>query len=137
MEFLIKKIEDLNTVIDYLIKNFSNTQKWLFYGPLGSGKTTLIKLLIEKIFKIKHVNSPSFIIVNEYHTGQDIVYHIDLYRIKNINELIENGIIDIIQSDKYCFIEWPNIIEDFLTNFKIVKIFINLENNHRKINIEG
>jgi len=85
----------------------------LISGEVGAGKTSLIKEIL-KIYKVNdNVNSPTFSIINEYLTEDEkIIYHIDLYRIKNIDELHSIGFFEYIESNNLCFIEWGDVIEN-------------------------
>lgn len=83
----------------------------LFYGDLGSGKTYLVKRIVANLGIKANVTSPSFSIVNQYE-GKNLIYHIDLYRIKNKQEVINTGLEDILNSEAIIFIEWPQIVED-------------------------
>lgn len=103
-----------------------NSDIILLSGEVGVGKTTLIKEIL-KILKVNdNVNSPTFSIINEYLTRDEkIVYHIDLYRIKHIDELHSIGFFEYLDSKNLCFIEWGEIIEEILkvdyNKFLIVK----------------
>ena len=103
-----------------------NSDIILLSGEVGVGKTTLIKEIL-KILKVNdNVNSPTFSIINEYLTRDEkIVYHIDLYRIKHIDELHSIGFFEYLDSKNLCFIEWGDIIEEILKvdydKFLIVK----------------
>ena len=82
----------------------------LFYGEMGAGKTTLIKEICAQLGVTDGMSSPTFALVNEYHTKDNsTIYHFDLYRIKNIEECLDMGMEEYIQSGNYCFIEWPEI----------------------------
>jgi len=85
----------------------------LISGEVGAGKTSLIKEIL-KIYKVNdNVNSPTFSIINEYLTeDKKIIYHIDLYRIKNKDELHSIGFFEYIESNNLCFIEWGDVIEN-------------------------
>ena len=85
----------------------------LLSGEVGAGKTTLIKEIL-KILKVNdNVNSPTFSIINEYLSDdKKTIYHIDLYRIKNIDELHSIGFFEYLESNNLCFIEWGNMIEN-------------------------
>ncbi len=86
-----------------------------FYGPMGIGKTTFIKALC-KIFSVKDaISSPTFSIVNEYFSGQqEQLFHFDFYRINSQEEAFDFGYEDYFYSGAYCFIEWPEKIENLL-----------------------
>ena len=109
-----------------LVAKVINSDIILLSGEVGVGKTTLIKEIL-KILKVNdNVNSPTFSIINEYLTRDEkIVYHIDLYRIKHIDELHSIGFFEYLDSKNLCFIEWGEIIEEILkvdyNKFLIVK----------------
>ena len=86
----------------------------LLYGDLGSGKTFLIKEMVSSLGINTEVTSPSFSLINQY-DGDFTVYHIDLYRIKNKQEIINTGLEEILSAEAVLFIEWPQIIEDEIT----------------------
>ena len=80
---------------------------------MGVGKTTLIKAICSYLGVKELVNSPSFAIINEYKSASsESIFHMDYYRIKNIKEAFDIGYEDYIYSDSYCFIEWPEKIEE-------------------------
>ncbi|SRX55840.1 tRNA (adenosine(37)-N6)-threonylcarbamoyltransferase complex ATPase subunit type 1 TsaE [Aequorivita sp. CIP111184] len=100
----------------------------LFYGDMGVGKTTLIKEIVKQLGIDEISNSPSFSIVNEYHTSKDTIYHFDFYRINNIVEAYDIGVEDYLYSGHYVFIEWPEKIDKLLPN-NTDKIYITKNNN--------
>lgn len=94
----------------------SHRRVFAFYGKMGAGKTTFIKALCEALGVDDVVNSPTFAIVNEYHSGglDCPIYHFDFYRIKNLSEAVDIGTDDYFYSGNPCFIEWPELVEDIL-----------------------
>ncbi len=85
----------------------------LLSGEVGAGKTTLIKEILKTLKVNDNVNSPTFSIINEYLSeDKKTIYHIDLYRIKNIDELHSIGLFEYLESNNLCFIEWGNMIEN-------------------------
>lgn len=106
----------------------------LFYGDMGVGKTTLIKSLLKCLGSPDEVSSPTFSIVNEYESTDSLVYHFDLYRIKDLEEAYNFGIEDYLSSNNWCIIEWPEKIEPILEkdNLDILKIARN-EDDSRSI----
>lgn len=74
-------------------------------GPLGAGKTTLIQGIAEGLEVKDYVTSPTFIIINEYQ-GRLPFYHMDLYRLNNLDEIENLGIEEYFQKGGVCVIEW-------------------------------
>lgn len=86
-----------------------------FYGKMGSGKTTFIKSLCEELGVTDAINSPTFAIVNEYEDRDgNTIYHFDFYRIKSLAEVYNMGYEEYFYSDAYCFLEWPELVEELL-----------------------
>lgn len=84
-------------------------------GEMGAGKTTLIKAFCNELGVIDPVSSPSFSIINEYRRASgERVFHIDLYRLGDEEELFDLGFEEIVEGKQYCFIEWPEIAGNFL-----------------------
>lgn len=94
-----------------------------FYGEMGVGKTTLIKILAKQLGVNELTNSPTFSIVNEYKTSDNTLYHFDCYRIEDEEEAYDIGIEDYLYSDAWCFIEWPERIPNLLPE-QLTKLYI-------------
>ena len=93
----------------------ANSKIMLFYGEMGVGKTTLIKELCKLLGTEDVISSPTFSLVNEYHTiDQRIIYHFDFYRIKNEEEAYDIGVEDYFYSNAFCLIEWPENIQNLV-----------------------
>ena len=98
-------------------------------GDLGVGKTTFVKALMKYLGSDDLVNSPTFSIVNEYMSKRGMVYHMDLYRLESIDDLLDIGFEEYIDSGQLCIIEWPELA------FPILKdscIFISISMNEEK-----
>ena len=105
-------IQDEEKIAKELLKLSNKSKLWLIDGKMGAGKTTLIRKICELLRVKDCVNSPTFSIINEYHTkNNEIIYHFDLYRLNNLKEAHEIGLDEYIHSGNYCFIEWPNKIK--------------------------
>jgi|SRR5690606_41413539 len=81
---------------------------------MGVGKTTLIKSVVALLGSKDKVSSPTFSLVNEYEANNILIYHFDLYRIKDIDDLFNLGIEDYLFSDNWSIIEWPEKIENIV-----------------------
>ena len=122
----IDNIADIDFVAAKLLKEFEGKRVFAFFGEMGAGKTTFIQALCRELDVIDIVSSPTFTIVNEYHTeNSNSIYHFDFFRIKKIEEVYDFGYEDYFYSGNYCFIEWPELITDILPdNTVLVKITI-------------
>lgn len=125
-EFHVDDVEHLSEVSDYLLSLRDWSEVFAFYGPMGAGKTTLIKNLCHRMGVTDEVNSPTFAIVNEYVTETDeSVYHFDFYRIKKLEEAYDIGYENYFYSGRLCLIEWPDLIEPLLPE-RFVRVDIRL-----------
>ncbi|MGH2575620.1 MAG: tRNA (adenosine(37)-N6)-threonylcarbamoyltransferase complex ATPase subunit type 1 TsaE [Ignavibacteria bacterium] len=94
------------------------------YGELGSGKTQIIKGICSRLGVKQVVNSPTFIIINEYSSEKiPKIFHFDLYRLNSINEITNIGLFDYFNEAGLILIEWPKLIEYILPD-KTKKISI-------------
>jgi tRNA threonylcarbamoyladenosine biosynthesis protein TsaE len=136
MEFKAYCTDDLSSISTEIIDAVKDYRLFAFYGKMGVGKTTLILHLLKAIGVNEGGNSPTYSLVNEYHDSQgNPVYHFDFYRIENIEEVYDIGYEEYMYSGAYCFIEWPEKIEELLPD-DVVKFHITEEENFRKIAIE-
>lgn len=87
---------------------FPNKKIFAVQGVMGAGKTSFIRALCE-VKKVKEtVGSPTFSIINEYSYPSGIIYHLDLYRLKDEDEAIKAGVEDCLYSGEICLVEWPD-----------------------------
>ncbi|CAM1354184.1 MULTISPECIES: tRNA (adenosine(37)-N6)-threonylcarbamoyltransferase complex ATPase subunit type 1 TsaE [Tenacibaculum] len=107
-------LKEIPLIAEEVIKNLQN-KIVLFQGEMGVGKTTLIKEIC-KVLGVEDVaHSPTFSLVNEYHTNNNgIVYHFDFYRIETEEEAYDMGIEDYLYSNQLCLIEWPENVKNLL-----------------------
>ena len=116
MEFRIKKIEDWQKVVDESLPQLQHNI-FLLKGNLGAGKTTFTQFLLKKLGSNDEVSSPTYAIVNEYHSPKGKIFHFDLYRMKNIDEVYDIGMEEYLDNAFLCIIEWPEIYEEELADF--------------------
>ena len=129
------KLTELNKACDFILNNVKN-EIILISGDVGAGKTTLIKEYCKLIGVNEVVNSPTYTLINEYLSKNGNVVHMDLYRVKNINEINELGLFDYFENN-LVIIEWPEIILKILDlNHSILKITY-LNKNERKLSIKN
>lgn len=83
-------------------------------GDLGTGKTTLTKAIAHGLGISEVITSPTFTIVKEYEDGRLPLYHFDVYRIGDPDEMFELGYEEYFYGDGVCVIEWADLIEDLL-----------------------
>jgi tRNA threonylcarbamoyladenosine biosynthesis protein TsaE len=131
MEF-IYNLNEIDAIAQQVIAQ--NPQKViLFNGLMGVGKTTFKKALSKRLGVEKPTSSPTFSLVNEYQAKEGLVYHFDVYRLKNEMEALDFGIEDYLYSGNWCFIEWaekiPNLIPE---KHNVITIEI-LDNGNRKL----
>lgn len=109
------------------------------YGDLGSGKTRLVKGICQGLDVKQMVNSPTFIIVNEYSSQKFYnIYHFDLYRMRSEDEVLGMGFEEYMNSGGIVLIEWPEHVERLLPD-NTIKIHISHtveDETHRWIKIE-
>ncbi|MEY2830219.1 MAG: hypothetical protein RIQ33_2077 [Bacteroidota bacterium] len=135
LEIPILSIHDLNAAAIKLLDFSKGNKIFCFAAPMGAGKTTLIKYLCKALKCDETVSSPTFPIINQY-KGEQPIYHIDCYRLKNVNEAIQVGMEDCFYSNSFCFIEWADMVKEILP-LKHVKIVIEMAGeNERKIVVE-
>ena len=130
------QLSDLSVVADQILYTAAS-KILLFYGEMGSGKTTLIKELAKQLGVEDVTSSPTFSLVNEYHSKNgEIVYHFDFYRIEDEEEAYDMGIEEYFDSGAWCFIEWPENVENLLPlESVVIKLTINPDNT-RTIQID-
>ena len=106
-------ILDIDKVAETILDNV-HSKIMLFKGPMGVGKTTLIKALVRQLGSLDVVSSPTFALMNEYLTTDCKIYHYDFYRIKELEEALDLGFDEFIEEDAWNMIEWPDLIVGLL-----------------------
>lgn len=121
----------LKPAAEKLLAGFPSSRVFAFYGAMGAGKTTFIKAIAGVLGATDVVQSPSFAIINEYRTSTgDSIFHFDFYRIRKISEVFDIGYEEYIYSGAYCFIEWPELVEELLP-LDVVRVKISGDNERR------
>ncbi len=114
-------------------------QVFCFFGDLGVGKTIFSQGFAKGLGIHEVVNSPTFTIVKVYEKGRLPLYHFDVYRIGDVDEMEEIGYQEMVDGDGVCLIEWANLIEEILPeHYQKITIEKDLEKgvDYRKIRID-
>ena len=108
------------------------------YGEIGAGKTAFVKLVADALGVKEKVTSPSFVILNEYHTAQIPVYHFDLYRLENEGvKTILDELKEYSEGHQATFVEWAEFSNDEIP-FNHIKInVVYVDDDLRKYSFEG
>jgi tRNA threonylcarbamoyladenosine biosynthesis protein TsaE len=132
---IIFSIQEIQEVAQKILSEHPN-KVIVFNGAMGVGKTTLIKALSKQLGVLTPTSSPTFSLVNEYKTKSgELIYHFDLYRLKNETEALDIGIEEYLYSGNWCFIEWAEKIANLLPE-KHSQINISIiEDNERLISL--
>ena len=109
-------LNDIASTATELKKMMSSCKIFTFVGPLGAGKTTLIKELLSLCGVTQTVTSPTFTYMNVYDNAEDqLFYHFDLYRINSLDEFLAAGFDEYLYvPNSWAFIEWPAVIMPLL-----------------------
>lgn len=135
MQFNIKNISDWQNVVDSILPELKHNIL-LLKGNLGAGKTTFTQFLLKNLGSKDEVNSPTYSIVNEYNSPKGKIYHFDLYRLKNIEEVYDIGIEEYLDNAYLCIIEWPEVYEDELYGLNYHSMSINNTGENREITFD-
>lgn len=102
------------------------------YGEIGAGKTAFVKLAAEELGVKEKVTSPSFVILNEYHSSKLPLYHFDLYRLEK--EGVKTIVDELREYTKNCitFVEWAEFSQDEIP-FEHLKINVTYGDNEERI----
>lgn len=138
MKIQIDSVEGLPEAAGKLMKVVGDRRVIAFHAPMGAGKTTLIAELCRQLGVADDSASPTFSILNEYcsQTTGESIYHFDFYRLETPEEAFDIGAEDYFYSGRYCFIEWPEIVEEMLPAETVdVKISVNPKTGVRTIDL--
>lgn len=120
-------------------ENFAKTLKKgsvvAFLGELGMGKTAFVSGLAKGLGIDADVTSPTFSIVNEYIGKENVLYHFDMYRVDNWDDLYSTGYFDYLDGVSFLAVEWSENIFGALEDDAIIVEFEKTDENSRKITI--
>jgi len=118
--FILFSLTDIDAAAAEFLAAAAHYRVFAFSGTLGAGKTTFISALCRQLGVADHVSSPTFSLINEYHfqkNGVDqIIYHMDWYRLRDADEAINAGMEDCLMNPQaICLVEWPEQAPELLT----------------------
>jgi tRNA threonylcarbamoyladenosine biosynthesis protein TsaE len=107
--FRAQQLDDLPHIAREVVQLLPASGVVLFEGAMAAGKTTFIRALCAELGVIDEVSSPTYALVNEYHTLSGVkVYHFDLYRIEDPGDLLNIGIEEYFVEEALSLVEWPD-----------------------------
>jgi len=131
-------LDEISHAAERTIRYAGDVKVWLFTGDMGAGKTTLIKAICQCLGAVGDFSSPTYSLANEYELtgGRGLVYHLDLYRLRSIEEAMDIGIEDYLFGGSCCLVEWPQLITPLLKKGEFITVHItSLSENNRNITI--
>ncbi|MDY6278267.1 MAG: tRNA (adenosine(37)-N6)-threonylcarbamoyltransferase complex ATPase subunit type 1 TsaE [Bacteroidales bacterium] len=113
---VIASLDNLQEAAKQFLKEIGDRRLIAFYAPMGAGKTTFTTAICHCLgVRDDAVGSPTFAIVNEYKAGNgEMIFHFDFYRITRLEEALDIGLYDYLDSGSLCLMEWPENIEPLL-----------------------
>lgn len=137
MEFTVAGIDDLQAVVAHLVELTQTYDCFLLKGDLGAGKTTTVRHWMKALGIEESVSSPTFSLINEYRNSSIRIFHMDMYRLNDIEEALNIGIEEYLDdSEAIKVVEWPGLILDLMIP-PYVSIDIELRGNMRHFKIDA
>ena len=130
------KLSEIENAASELLAFARDKKVIAFHGEMGAGKTTFIHAICNVLQVKDVVGSPTFSIINEYRTGSgDIIFHLDLYRLKDETEAIAAGVEDCLYSGNLCLVEWPEKAAKIFPPDAVHSYLKSVSHNERKLQI--
>lgn len=132
-EKVCKTLEDTKELAQKFAKLITNGCFISLYGEIGAGKTAFVKLVAEALNVKEKVTSPTFVILNEYHSGILPAYHFDLYRLENEGvKTILDELREYSEGKNVTFVEWAEFSQDEIP-FKHLRINVTYRNDDARV----
>lgn len=136
LEYRIAELEALPEAIEWFYNEvLPYGDVFTFDAPMGTGKTTFIKALCERLDVEDVINSPTFSIINEYRSASsgELIYHFDCYRLEKLSDALNLGVEDYLMSGALCLIEWPEVMREVLPGDTVEIVMREVEGGERLI----
>ena len=137
LTFELYSLEITENVARNIAKHLFQGIIMLFWGDMGSGKTTFIKSICSGLGVLpEKVTSPTYTLVNIYECNWPI-YHVDLFRLNAPEQLYDMDPADLIAYQGVTMVEWPKLLQNFLTDEPVLNLcFTTVSENHRRLLLE-
>jgi tRNA threonylcarbamoyladenosine biosynthesis protein TsaE len=130
------KLSEIENAAAEFIRAIRDKKLIAFHGEMGAGKTTFIHAICNMLSVKDVVGSPTFSIINEYMDGSgNIIFHLDLYRLKDEAEAIAAGVEDCLYSGNLCMVEWPEKAAGIFPPDTVHCYLKSVSHNERKLQI--
>ena len=138
MEYISHNVTETEAIGEALAKMLKSGDVVAYYGDLGAGKTAFTRGLARGLGCTGRVSSPTFTIVNE-HEGRMPLFHFDMYRLSDADELFDIGWDDYLSRGGVCAVEWSERITEEIPSDAVIVTIRRCEENEdwRRITIEG
>lgn len=136
-EFFSACEKDTMSVAENICKNIEKGTVIAFSGGMGMGKTAFVRGALKAFGNSSFVSSPTFSLVHDY-GGEPHIYHFDMYRVTDLDDLYSTGFFDYLDGESVLFIEWSENIEGALPENTVrIRIEQGDEPDSRKITVSG
>jgi tRNA threonylcarbamoyladenosine biosynthesis protein TsaE len=131
---IIFTLDEIDAAAKTFLANTAPYKVIALHGEMGAGKTTFVHAICNALGVEDNIGSPTFSIINQYQTSSsEIIYHIDLYRLKNEEEAVQTGVEDCLYSGNYCLVEWPDRAPAIFPDNTLHVSIIAVNNDTRKL----
>lgn len=120
--FICTTPEDLPTIAREVILAAGTCRLVCLTGDLGAGKTALVTAIVAELGSRDDVSSPTFALIQDYLAptrSPAVIHHIDAYRLRDLQEALDIGIMDYLDDDAWTFVEWPEILDPILPDERL------------------
>lgn len=135
--FNSKSIAETEAVAEIIAKRLNKGSFLALYGGMGAGKTAFVRGLVKALCPecLDLVHSPTFAIVNEYRGNEVSIFHFDLYRLTDEDDLYSTGFYDYIEQGGITITEWTELFEDYIPENAIKLKIENIGDNERRFTL--